>query len=193
VFLDKFILDSKEFDVSGLKLSLLTLPILALAIAGCAKQDPNAADDAASSSLPPVQKGDYLLDSEPPKAADVIAARSDAQDDEEVVVVGRIGGSETPWIEGRAAFSIVDPSLKACSDIEGDGCPTPWDYCCETDKLPKATALVKVVDGQGKLVAADARDLLGVKELQTVVVRGKAQRDESGNLTILADGVYVKN
>jgi len=41
-------------------------------------------------------------------------------------------------------------------------------------------------------VKADARGLLNVKEMSTVVVKGKAQRDEAGNLTILASGVYVK-
>ena len=40
---------------------------------------------------------------------------------------------------------------------------------------------------------ADARELLNVKELTTVVVTGKAQRDDAGNLTILATGVYVKS
>ncbi len=39
---------------------------------------------------------------------------------------------------------------------------------------------------------ADARELLKVKELSTVVVKGKAKRDDAGNLTILASGVYVK-
>jgi hypothetical protein len=38
----------------------------------------------------------------------------------------------------------------------------------------------------------DARELLGVKELQTVVVKGKAKRDEQGNLTVLASGVYPR-
>lgn len=136
--------------------------------------------------------GTYLLSSEPEGARDVIAVREAAGDDEDIVIVGRIGGSENPWVEGRAAFSIVDPSLKACSDIPGDSCPKPWDYCCETDKLPTSTALVKVVDGQGELVKSDARELLHVTELQTVVVRGKAKRDEDGNLTVLADGVYVR-
>jgi hypothetical protein len=173
-------------------ISLLSSSLLALAITGCGRQDQLPSAAPASSPASQVNGGQYVLASEPAEAEDVIAARKQAQDDEEVVVVGRIGGSGNPWIEGRAAFSIVDPSLKACSDIPGDGCPSPWDYCCETDKLPEATALVKVVDDQGKLVAADARELLGVKELQTVVVKGKAQRDESGNLTILANGVYVK-
>ena len=108
-----------------------------------------------------------------------------------------ISGYETEnlqlsWIDGRAAFSIVDESLKACSDIPGDECPKPWDYCCETDKLPSATALVKVVDESGSLVQADAKQLLDVQELSTVVIKGQAQRDPAGNLTVLASGVFVK-
>ena len=39
---------------------------------------------------------------------------------------------------------------------------------------------------------ADAKRLLDVKELSTVVIQGKAQRDEAGNLTVLARGVFVK-
>jgi len=42
------------------------------------------------------------------------------------------------------------------------------------------------------LVKADARKLLNVRELSTVVVAGKAQRDDAGNLTVLASGVFVK-
>jgi hypothetical protein len=134
----------------------------------------------------------YLLADEPADAKGVMDVREGAQEEDEVVVVGRIGGSANPWVEGRAAFSIVDLSLKACSDIEGDTCKVPWDYCCETDLLPKATVLVKVVDETNSIVAADSRELLQVKELQTVVVEGTAKRDDSGNLTILASGVFVK-
>ncbi|MDP7019926.1 MAG: hypothetical protein QGG36_29275 [Pirellulaceae bacterium] len=52
--------------------------------------------------------------------------------------------------------------------------------------------MIKVVDDNGALVKAEARSLLDVKELSTVVVSGKAQRDDAGNLTVLASGVYVK-
>ena len=61
-------------------------------------------------------------------------------------------------MNGFVAFSIVDDSLKACSDIEGDNCPTPWDYCCETDKLPGAITLVKLVNEEGQLIEGDAKD-----------------------------------
>jgi hypothetical protein len=157
---------------------------------GCAQE--STTDNGTASSADSVAGSQYLLDEEPTGAQDVVAAREGAKDGDDVLVVGRIGGSGNPWIEGKAAFSIVDGSLKACSDIPGDQCETPWDYCCETDKLPSATALVKVVDDDGDLVKTDARDLLKVKPLSTVVVRGKAQRDDAGNLTVLARGVYVK-
>ena len=134
----------------------------------------------------------FILTSEPDGAGDVIRVREEAGDGDDIVVVGRIGGSSDPWIAGRAAFSIVDGSLKACSDIPGDNCPKPWDYCCETPNLPSAMALVKVVDEQGETVKADAKGLLGVQELSTVVVKGKAKRDDAGNLTILASGIFVK-
>ncbi|PQO41963.1 hypothetical protein C5Y97_02655 [Blastopirellula marina] len=133
-----------------------------------------------------------MLSESPSNPQDVIAAKESAEDTNEVTLVGRIGGSHDPWIEGRAIFTIVDSSLQSCDKIPGDSCPTPWDYCCRTDKLPTASALVKVVDENGEPIQSDARDLLGVRELTEVVVQGKAKRDEGGNLTVLASGIYVK-
>ena len=70
----------------------------------------------------------YLLKSEPADAVGVIKTRKEARDQDEVVIVGRIGGSEIPWVEGRAAFSIVDSSLESCAECGSDNCPKPWDY-----------------------------------------------------------------
>ena len=162
-------------------------------LSGCSQESLTQSGAERSSTTMDVDGSKFLLTAEPEEAKDVIQVREAASDGDEVVIVGRIGGSENPWIDGRAAFSIVDGSLKACSDIPGDNCPKPWDYCCETSELPNATALVKVVDESGELVKADAKALLNVKELSTVVAQGKAQRDDAGNLTILASGVFVKN
>jgi hypothetical protein len=132
----------------------------------------------------------YKLAEEPKDAADVIATREKAETGQAVVVVGRIGGRANPWLKGAAAFTIADRSLKPCNEIEGDTCKTPWDYCCEAD-LGKATALVMVVDNEGQLVKQDARELLGVKELDTVYLVGKAKRDKSGNVTVMASKLFV--
>jgi len=160
--------------------------------AGCSQESSPSATATTSTPAPAIDGSQFILNEEPSEAATVIEAREKSEDGQDVVLVGRIGGSVNPWIEGRAAFSIVDQSLKACSDIPGDECKKPWDYCCETHKLPASTAFVKFVDDDGRPLKADARELLSLKELQTVVVRGKAQRDEAGNLTVLANGLFVR-
>ncbi len=166
--------------------SILSCFTMLVAIAGCS-QEPSE-----PTSKTTIDGTKFLLNQEPEGAKEVIQAREDAEEGADVVLVGRIGGSANPWIEDRAAFTIVDNSLKACSDIPGDTCKKPWDYCCETPKLPTATALIKVVDENGDLVKEDASALLNVQELSTVVVQGKAKRDDDGNLTVLASGIYVR-
>lgn len=174
--------------VSSIAALLLSLFIAA----GCSSESPTESTTETPANTPGIDRAQFLLDAEPDGSSGVIAVREATTDGDDIVITGRIGGSVNPWIKGRAAFSIVDPSLRACTDIPGDECETPWDYCCETDKLAAATALVKFVDDSGKPLAADSRDLLSVKELQTVVVQGKAQRDEAGNLTILASRLFVR-
>lgn len=137
----------------------------------------------------------FVLSVEPSGGRGVLAIRETAKDQDDVVIVGRIGGSLTPWVDGRAAFQIVDPSLVACSDETEDGevcsCKTPWDYCCESDPA-KAMTLVQFVEADGAVVRHDARKIFELEELQTVIVKGKAKRDDAGNLTIMAEGMFVR-
>ena len=163
---------------------------LTVAAGGCGKSTgPANAPASSTSATRSAAASKALLTAEPPDAKPVGDVRASAKDADDVTIVGRIGGDANPWVEGRAAFTIVDPKLEPCKPDEG--CPTPWDYCCSTDQLPANRALIKVVDGSGSVVEEDARKLLGLKELQTVVVRGKAKRDDAGNLTVLATGVYL--
>lgn len=160
--------------------------LLAIVCVGCSGS-PTPTVPAASTGPATGQK--FVAKAEPAGVVGVGAAREFAKTDDEVVLVGRIGGSEKPFVDGVAAFTIVDPKVPYCAADEG--CATPWDYCCKQNDVKDNIATVKVVDGS-KTVAADAKQLLGVKELTVVVVKGKAKRDESGNLTVLADQVFVK-
>lgn len=117
-------------------------------------------------------------------------AREAVENDQSVTLVGTIGGSSEPFVDGLAAFTIVDPKVPYCAPHEG--CPTPWDYCCTQDQVKNNLATVKVVDESGSPVSGDARQILGVKELSTVVVQGKAKRDDQGNLTVSATKVFVR-
>lgn len=178
--------------------SFIGAVLLAGVLAGCSAQSTSepttsATADKPANRQPSAEGARFRLPAEPTGAQEVIAVRANATDGDPVVVVGRIGGDVNPWVNGRAAFSLVDNSIRACSDIPGDACPTPWDYCCETDKLKTGKILVKFVDDGGQLIASDARELLGVRELDTVVIEGKVQKSEDGNAVLLANGVYVKS
>lgn len=161
--------------------------LLALA-AGCSRNGGTPAPD-----YGPLREK-VLLPKEPEGAKGVLAARKAVKDGDAVVVVGRIGGDKhQTFIKDRASFTIVDPSLVPCNEREDDECPTPWDYCCDPPEvIREASAFVKFVDDNGETIAADARELFRVKELQTVVVRGRAKRDEAGNFTVLADALHVR-
>ena len=157
----------------------LGITIMLVTFIGCSQQPEKVVID----------KSKYMLTTEPAGAQEVIVAKKESQAEQEITIVGRIGGSADPWVKDRAAFTIVDSSLKACSE---DGCPVPWDYCCLTDQLPEATALVQFVDEQGAILPEDSRKLFDVKELNTVVVKGVAKKDDAGNLTVLASGMFVR-
>lgn len=167
--------------------------ILALSSSGCGQAtNSNTATTSIKATVPSDAGEKLLLKEAPEKSEDVIAVREQAKDGDEVIIEGHIGGAVDPWVKDRAVFTIVDRSLVPCNERPGDDCKTPWDYCCDTDRLPTSLATVKFVDDQGKTLSTDARQLLGIKELQTVVVTGKAKRDEAGNLTVLATGLYLK-
>ena len=64
----------------------------------------------------------------PPKVLDALAntGKFPAADR---IMVGRIGGSENPWLDGYVGFTLVDPTVKHCHELGDDGCEKPWDFC----------------------------------------------------------------
>lgn len=144
-------------------------------------------------NLGPTEEGKkYLLAAEPAGAKGVVDTRKDAKDGDAIVMVGRIAGSRKPFVEGRASFSVTDLKIEPCAEEEG--CPTPWDCCCTSkEELLPAMAQVKFEGTDGKTLGVGARELLGVRELAVVVVTGKANRDDKGNLTVVANGVHVRS
>lgn len=134
----------------------------------------------------------YWLASDPADAKDVGAACADLTDGATVTVRGVIGGSAKPFVDGLAAFTVVDPALKACVG-EGENCKTPWDYCCtDLETIAANSMTIEFRDGDNPL----QESLLGVNgldHLATVAVQGVAERDAQGNVTLVASGVRVLN
>jgi hypothetical protein len=144
----------------------------------------------------------FLLKEEPAGARGVLDIRADlegrAKPEEavSVVLVARVGGAAGyTWDPNRAAFTVQD--LAAAEHAKPAGTPQHDAEACpfcraEKKKQLASTALVQVVDAQGKVPSVDARKLLGLEEGQTVVVSGEAQIDGLGNLAVRAAGVYVR-
>lgn len=167
--------------------------VVAAALAGCdsgqGEQSAKATDSASETNGLPAA---LMLAAMPSNVRGVAETKDAVQAGDEVAIRGRIGGSSEPFVDGRAAFTIVDNGLKACSDVPGDMCPQPWDYCCETrDSLARNTATISIVREDGKPVAMSMNGVQGLKELTDVVVVGKVAQAEGNVLLVHASGIYI--
>jgi len=168
-----------------------TALVFCFSLTGCGE---TSAPHVNSQAITPVSidGSKYILTDEPDGAIGVIEARKSTKDGEPVVVVGRIGGAKNPWIDGRAAFTMLDASMVVVAEgTESNGGEICMDECCAVERAG-STTLVKVVDENGGVLAADARSLLGVANDDMVVVQGNVSRDTAGNFVILASGVHVR-
>jgi hypothetical protein len=123
------------------------------------------------------------------------AAKATAKAQQPITVVGRIGGSENPFVAGRAVFTIVDPALKSCADAgDADHCTTPWDYCCESrESLKKNTATVEIIGADGRPLPLAVRGMDGLDPLATIAVTGTVtEANDAGLLVIRATRIVVK-
>lgn len=161
-------------------LALCSVVVAVLAATGCGSP--------AAAHKQPINTT-FALAEEPSDPIEVLDIKDQAKDGETVAVVGRLGGGIKPWIEGRAAFLIVDTRvLPTCHD--GEKCDENCPGCAEA--MLAASTMVKFLGEDGKVLPIDARELLGVQEQQTVVIRGVANRDKTGNLTIAAQKIFVR-
>ena len=130
----------------------------------------------------------------PAGARSVAEVKGDPNAKGDVVVRGRIGGRREPFVDGAAVFLLADVSMKPCNELHGDGCPTPWDYCCEPrESLVAKVATVQVVGSDGKPLRASLIGQHGLTPLAEVIVAGDvAKRDDAGTLVINARTIHVK-
>ncbi|MBX3352291.1 MAG: hypothetical protein KF684_05110 [Phycisphaeraceae bacterium] len=158
--------------------------------AGCERSSPS---ESGVPSAPVASAPAGLFASLPTDGAkSVVEAKSAAREGETVLVRGRIGGSVSPFVEGRAMFTIVDAAMPACSDTPGDGCKTPWDYCCDDPAdIARHAATIAVNGPDGGVLRASLKGQGGLRELATVVVRGTVAQSDGSVLVIHADTISV--
>ncbi|MCC6951677.1 MAG: hypothetical protein IT433_09555 [Phycisphaerales bacterium] len=142
------------------------------------------------SSIPP----GFFLASAPAEARDISEARKAGglKMGDQVVLMGRVGGSKTPFVAGRAIFTLMGRGLKACSDNPDDLCKQPWDYCCETrDDIIANSVTVQAVDAKGQVLRTEMKGRRGLRELSELIVVGKVTSTDGKSLVVTATGVHV--
>jgi hypothetical protein len=168
---------------------LALLFVASIVVTGCQPQGQTSSNrpDPAPGKEATAEGKKYLLTQEPVSPKDVAQTRKQAKDGDEVIVVGKVGGSAKPFTQGRASFLIADAHLP----VE-ETCDCPWDFCEVPEKqLQESVLFVKFVDDQGRTLRTGAREMFAIKELSTVVVKGKVSRDNEGNLSLLATGLFI--
>lgn len=117
----------------------------------------------------------------------IAAVRASAKPGDEVTLTGRIMGSASPFVAGRAAFILADPAiLTACNDKPGDECDTPWDSCCNTpEEKKKGIATIQIVGADGRVLKESLEGTGGLAKLATLTVTGKVAAASTADVLIV--------
>lgn len=168
--------------------SCLVLASFGLLVACSESGDGSGATSSTGASAAPT----WLLASAPENPSGVTSLKESANEGDEVVMRGVIGGRIDALSETSAVFVLIDESVhNPCTDNEDDHCPTPWDYCCSAPaELIANNATVQLVDNAGAPLAIDLRQH-GIEPLDHVIVIGTvAARPTPQVLTVKAKAIY---
>ncbi|MCK6461676.1 MAG: hypothetical protein L6Q95_17475 [Planctomycetes bacterium] len=156
---------------------------LALLLSACGKEEP-AKPLPTQVYLPFPDVDRFALDGDPGEALSVSETKEKGSG-EEVVVEGRISNI----VKGITIFNLVDEDLYYCGKGGAeDKCKTPWDYCCvDASERAKGTLAVEMRGPDGKPIRGP---LTALRLLDLVAVKGKVEKDEHGNVTVVATGWF---
>jgi hypothetical protein len=159
-----------------------------LFLAACKESQPTANTSPGESPSAEKTLMEQVLKTAPQGEAKAIKeVKASAKPGDEVTLTGRIMGNVKPFVEGRAAFMLADPSLiTACSDNPGDECETPWDACCDSpEDKKKAIATIQIVNAEGRVLKQGIEGTGGLANLATVTVSGKVADGSAGDVLIV--------
>ena len=175
------------------QISLLVCGLVMGLVSCSEKQGANAPEQQATEQASGLQS--LLLDSMPEGAISINVLRNSAKVGDVVAFSGKLIGGDPVLIEKRAIMTLGDPSkLTSCDLKEDDGCPTPWDVCCDDFETVKENIVtVQAVDEAGVPIKEGFRGLGGIQELSKVVVLGVvAEGSNNDNMVVNLTGIYLE-
>lgn len=165
-----YLLDSEPVgatSITAAKEALVGAP--AEEIAEDTNSDPQTTDDESAADTPSDDTEETeVAESAPPTAKTLVLA-------------GKIDAGEfDPFDKDKAVFmlsELPDPNHASGDPEHADNCPF-----CKRRAAMAPKALVHLEDATGKVIASDARELLGLEAGDTIVVEGSASYDAKTNI-----------
>ena len=133
----------------------------------------------------------FVLAEEPSGAQGILDYRESKPEPGDVSLIGRVGLEQLKWSNQSAMFVITDPSEAldpGHHECHDENCP----FCKAKGGGHPSRAIVMLIGDNGQVPAIPARKLLPLEEGQTVVVSGRAEINEQGDLVVHAKGLYVR-
>ncbi len=175
------------------RITLAALLAMALALPACNGEDAPPKDNGTATAV--ALPATLFVDAAPDGALDVTEVKKSTKEGDVVIVRGKVAGGDKPFVAGRAALMLgSDVSIESC-DVMGDGCETPWDYCCMTQEaIVAGTLTLQVVGADGRPLKATLDGAGGMKELSVLIVKGTVgPRPDPGVLVVNATEIYVED
>ena len=157
-----------------------------LVLASCESKKEAVAN--ATAAQPPSAELSKILGTAPSGTPQAIhKVRGTAKPGETITLSGKIMGSVSPFVAGRAAFILGDPEiLTPCNEMPGDNCETPWDACCDTPEEKKqGIATIQVVDAQGRALKEPLEGVGGLEKLAKVTITGTVAKESSADVLLV--------
>lgn len=136
----------------------------------------------------------FIVSTAPTSAISITEARQSVEIGKEITLKGKVMGRMDPFVEGRALVTLGDSTkITSCDLRSGDGCPTPWDVCCDDhDVITASIATIQVTDSDGKPLKEGLKGVKGIKELSNLVVTGTiAEGSNADNFLVNATSIFV--
>ena len=172
-----------RFRIAKIAMSLfkfLATSVCLVLLAGCTQQSQISAEGER-----------FVLADEPAGAQGILDYRESKPEAGEVSLIGRVGLETLKWSNQSAMFVITDPSealdpgQHVCND---ENCP----FCKAKAAGHPSRAIVMLIGEDGQVPPIAAKKLLPLEDGQTVVVSGRAEINEKGELVLHAKGLYVR-
>ena len=158
--------------------SLVALSLLLPLIAACGGEaGPALESDAAGAA--------FALNVDPGEARSIVQAKAAGPGADIVVLQGRVQDLTRDF----AILKLMDTALHYCGEVNAKGCPTPWDYCCDTPDDRRAHELLVEFRGPDG-APVETVGLPDTRLLDLIKVRGKLTKNEFGSLVFVADGFW---